>query len=958
MKSTFHKKRRPVTKKKNTQLDWVDLDIKSRRDLEDEYDEDDDLDDEYDDEDDDLDDEYDDEDDDLDDEYDDEDDDLDDEYDDEDDDLDDEYDDEDDDLDDEYDDEDDEDSEDAYDPYEDDYARVRREGRSAVAAVGRAPKKAEVPKRVQAPKKAEAPKRAQAPKKAEAPKRAQAPKKAEPPKRVQAPKKAEPSKRAQAPKKAEAPKRVQAPPKVPREKMLAKGNPFRAIGEWLSERSASDHIIILTGVAVVGLVMITLSLYGGAKKAERQIATFVEVGQGMENIPVIGQAGLLNLADYSRTNFSNASEFEEDWLIEEEVAEENSQNADEIRINMNAMSIQKDMKIKFVSSATSKLVSGISFEVRIKNDSGGELTKKDDDKDGVIYLTGMKSGKYTITLLSPTTNDKYKLPMEAVTVIVKENIEYAKVDVADEIKTEAQVNAAVEDTAVNNTTVESTNQDTVEWVESTKTIISGTEVTTEDFKEVELNHIEDPAKSSSLMLSPSMIALVMEQEADHTPIIGMQMKLSVSAAVKILDRYLLLGFGEAGGNELPVPSDDSSKDPEEGGGTSESPSNGEVVPSKEPETSPSGGPTPTPQGTAEPTATPTQIPTPTKEAEPTAGIATQTPSATPSATPASSPSASPSVSPSAVASVSPSPTASPTPTPKGMGDTTSVLKTTDGKTVYIKNEKGKFVEAKFADYYKYKKFYVKSTKTEGEYIYTGWQTIDGKTYFFDKTGKKVTGEQVILGAKYVFDENGCLNNSSGILGIDVSKWNGNIDWNAVKNSGVSYAIIRCGYRGSTTGALIEDPMFRTNINGAKKAGIKVGVYFFTQATNEVEAVEEASMVLSLLSGHSLNYPVFLDVEGSNGRGDAIDAGTRTAVIRAFCQTIQNSGYKAGVYANKTWYESKMDVNALTGYKIWLAQYAATPTYGKTRYDMWQYSSKGSIAGISGNVDMNLSYLNY
>ena len=291
-------------------------------------------------------------------------------------------------------------------------------------------------------------------------------------------------------------------------------------------------------------------------------------------------------------------------------------------------------------------------------------------------------------------------------------------------------------------------------------------------------------------------------------------------------------------------------------------------------------------------------------------------------------------------------------------DTTTTLKSTDGKVIYVKYDNGSFREAKYADYYTKKEFYLKTSKTTGQYRYTGWQTIDGRTYFFDKNGNKVTGEQVIQGAKYNFNSDGSLNSGSGHMGIDVSKWNGNIDWNAVKNSGVSYVIIRCGYRGSTTGALIEDPKFRSNIQGAQKAGLKVGVYFFTQAVNEVEAVEEASMVISLVKGYNISYPVFLDVEASNGRGDRIDASTRTAVCRAFCQTIQNSGYKAGIYANKTWLNSYLDAPGLSSYKIWLAQYAASPSYTRTRYDMWQYSSKGSVAGISGNVDMNISYLGY
>ena len=296
---------------------------------------------------------------------------------------------------------------------------------------------------------------------------------------------------------------------------------------------------------------------------------------------------------------------------------------------------------------------------------------------------------------------------------------------------------------------------------------------------------------------------------------------------------------------------------------------------------------------------------------------------------------------------------------KDYSNDTTKLTDKSGNQLYKKNSDGSFSEATYADFYgDYKKnggkFYRKASKDTG-YTYTGWQTIDGSTYFFDKDGNKVTGEQVIQGAKYNFDSEGRLSAGSGTMGIDVSKWNGNIDWTAVRNSGVSYVIIRCGYRGSTGGSLIEDPTYRKNIKGAKAAGLQVGVYFFTQAINEVEAVEEASMVLNLISGQGVTLPVYLDVEASGGRADGIGKDMRTQVCKAFCQTIQNSGYKAGVYANKTWFTSYINTASLTNYKIWLAQYAATPTYTATRYDMWQYSSKGSVAGISGNVDMNIRY---
>jgi GH25 family lysozyme M1 (1,4-beta-N-acetylmuramidase) len=201
------------------------------------------------------------------------------------------------------------------------------------------------------------------------------------------------------------------------------------------------------------------------------------------------------------------------------------------------------------------------------------------------------------------------------------------------------------------------------------------------------------------------------------------------------------------------------------------------------------------------------------------------------------------------------------------------------------------------------------------------------------------------------------NESAVELGIDVSKWNGDIDWDVVKAEGVDFAIIRCGYRGSSSGWLIEDPYFYKNIQGAKKAGIKVGVYFFTQATDLVEAVEEASAAVSLLGDIELDYPVFIDTEsaGGNGRADNLDASTRTAIINAFCQTIRDSGLEAGIYASRNWYLGRLNVEELLGYDIWLAEYRQTPLYAG-KYDMWQYTSSGTVAGIEGRVDLDVSYL--
>ena len=194
------------------------------------------------------------------------------------------------------------------------------------------------------------------------------------------------------------------------------------------------------------------------------------------------------------------------------------------------------------------------------------------------------------------------------------------------------------------------------------------------------------------------------------------------------------------------------------------------------------------------------------------------------------------------------------------------------------------------------------------------------------------------------------------IGIDVSKWNGEIDWDKVRNAGVEFAIIRVGYRGSVTGSIIEDPYFEANIKGATAAGIKVGVYFFTQAVNEVEAVEEASAVVEKIRGYQLDYPIFIEKEGAGGNGseDSLDVATRTLVCEAFCRTVANAGYRSGVYASRNWYNNHLETDRLEDYYIWLAEYRSAPLY-QGYYRMWQYTSKGQVDGISGNVDMNIAY---
>lgn len=200
--------------------------------------------------------------------------------------------------------------------------------------------------------------------------------------------------------------------------------------------------------------------------------------------------------------------------------------------------------------------------------------------------------------------------------------------------------------------------------------------------------------------------------------------------------------------------------------------------------------------------------------------------------------------------------------------------------------------------------------------------------------------------------------TSAILGIDVSRWNEEINWNKVKDKGIEYAIIRVGYRGGVTGTLVEDKYFKQNVEEALKSGISIGLYVTSKATTEVEAVEEASMALSLCKEYDITYPIFIDVsnDGENDRTEQLDKKARTKICQAFCETIRKGGYKAGIRSDKNGFENQLDMNILTDdVYIWLAEYGDAVTYSE-RYHMWQYTSSGRVIGIEGRVNLNLSFL--
>lgn len=659
-----------------------------------------------------------------------------------------------------------------------------------------------------------------------------------------------------------------------------------------------------------------------------------------------------------------------------EVTEE-TEAAESKALSLVGTSIEKDLKIK-VQDQNSKLVSGQPFEVSVTSDKKGAKaeTYQDKDKDGVIYIDKIDAGNYTVALKEV---EGYEIKKGSITVTVKDKIAYEKVDVTAEIKKESEINASVEDTASNNVPVEGTLTDTVSLLESS---VSTSTVAKAD---VDMSNFTNASASSEQ--NSKTLTKTVTTESTEKPDGGSTETESGSTET------------ESGSTE---PSESETQTPTETETQKPTPAETETQ-----------NPAPTP--------TETQMPTEgisTGDTTSTASVKQNRIARVGAATtanviatvsmpkiitlyncdnPASNSytltlaiggdstliqSVTWASTNSGVVALSATSGTSVTLTKVGKGeanigatityftddkgtigqttlqstvkvvgftDTSTVLKDKSGNTLYVDEKAQKAATLK--DYNSYEQFYT-SPK------YTGWQTIDGKVYYYNADHQPITGNQVIGGVTYTFAGDGSLAQSSGARGIDVSKWQGNIDWGAVASSGISFAIIRAGYRGASTGVLVEDPYFKRNIAGATRAGIKVGVYFFTQAISEAEAIEEASMTLSLVSGYNVAYPIFIDTESaSNGRANGLDTGTRTAVVKAFCQTIANSGRRAGVYASKSWLNSKLNASSLSNYTIWVAQYNTSCTYSG-KYDMWQYSSKGSVSGISGNVDMNISYLGY
>ena len=688
----------------------------------------------------------------------------------------------------------------------------------------------------------------------------------------------------------------------------------------------------------------------GSRRLQQQRETLAAVSELLPGDQALNTEAVNRLAELRIQGEEEAAAREEAARQKAEREAEQDEAEGSVAVNFTLSTIQSDLKIKIRRQKEQSLIGGVPFTVKIKGPNGTTTEQTDEDEDGIIYLTGLANGKYEVALCSLLDLDeikqqddyrenedyvqysRYSLSDQAQTIEVTDHIAYEVVDVSDEVKSASEVNAAKEDTARNDTPVESTIKDTVEWVESTKTEITeeGGEAS---YTEVARKDVPDPYAAAALS-SGSFRRLSEVSTEDETD-----------------SRESGTGTGE----------ESSGEGTSEGGETSGETSDGG---NSEGENTDSTG--------EEKEAAQPQLKTDPSEIHLAAG-GTQSIKAT--VTGASDTTVSYRSSDTDVATVSDGGTVqgvkagsctitvslreyenvtqTVSVTVSEKTDDSTPLKDADGNPLYVK-ENDTYRAATAGDYSRHDVFYRK-TVTEKKYRYTGWQHINGLTYYYDRNGTPVTGAQIIQGVSYTFSSEGILDTGSTNAGIDVSMWNGSIRWSEVASSGISFAIVRCGYRGSSTGALVKDSAVGTNVTGARNAGLKVGLYFFSQAVNEAEAVEEASMAVQIAKSYGISMPIFLDVESSGGRGDAVSVSQRTANIAAFCKTVQNAGFSAGVYANTNWFSEKINVSTLTGYHIWLAQYAETPTYSRSRYDIWQYSSTGRVNGISGNVDLNISY---
>ena len=673
-------------------------------------------------------------------------------------------------------------------------------------------------------------------------------------------------------------------------------------------------------------MLLTVSLLGGCGSGneitEAMIPTVTDLQAEGE-----AQASVIGLA-------MNKSYVAELTRLDGDNTQMASVDEKEVPVVLKATSVDKDLKVKIVNERNGKVITGTAFEVSVTDSAKKTKDYTDSDKDGIVYIKSMEPGKCTISMKA---SGGYAAPKD-ITADVKANIEYQVVDISDEIKSESEINVAAEDSSHNGNAGAGTAQvltDTVEYVEPSKTEIT---------EEVKTQRVDDWGQPVYSKLKKDQYGTDMYEKIISEPThedkdgdgkcdrCGTEVKpahthsytetvtpptckdkgyttYTCSCGHSYVDNYTDPNpDNHVDANNDKVcdlcGADLSPAEPEtpegEGGGSQTGEGTGETG-----ETTP---PSDTVEGTTAPSSDPAANNTDTQNLE-----------ADPAAAPAAS------VYTAGIVLLR-------------AGTTDKIVYDTSSRPIYDTSSEPVYdIELKVTGY-----------------KYTGWQTLDGATYYFDKNGNKVTGTQVIQGIQYTFSDEGVR---SGTIGIDVSKFQSSINWQKVKNAGINFVIIRCGYRGYGSGVLVQDPMFASHITGAKAAGLRVGIYFFSQAVSKAEAVEEASMAVKLARQYGINMPIAIDSEYANGgagRADGLSKSARTDITIAFCNTVANAGYKPMVYASKSWFSDHLDVSRFpSSYRIWVAHYAKTCGY-TGRYDIWQNTSKGSVDGVKGNVDMNIS----
>lgn len=615
----------------------------------------------------------------------------------------------------------------------------------------------------------------------------------------------------------------------------------------------------------------------------------------------------------------------------------------EIEVILKSTSMERDLKVKFVDKKTGKVISGADFKMKVTSPSKTTKEYSDHDNDGIIWVKDIDGGNYTVAMVDL---DGY-VTAKTLKAEVKKKIEYKVVEIEDEVKSESQVVVSQEDAAYGGTDKdESTSgaaelKDTVEFVESAKKEeTKATKVQKKDgfgqlmYKKQKVDALGQPMYAKILSESDEFHTFNSENVCtrcgakkatvptcthvdanDDDKCDSCQADVPDLHVHSVTDCKCTLCNKEIHGEKNDGVCTVCKKLVDTAAHTAHTEgSNGmcqycsKVVNSENHDCLDSDENKKCDQCGTDIIVSEPAEPEPTGEED-----------------------------------------------EEGEGTPISAFIYRPFRFLRASSNNGKFIKYDTSSAPVYDTSSEPVYETETVTTYYGWQTIDGATYYFDKNGEKVTGQQVIQGISYTFSSEGVR---SGSIGIDVSKYQTGINWTKVKNAGINFVMIRCGYRGYGSGVLVEDPMYRSHISGAKAAGLRVGVYFFSQAVNEAEAVEEASMAVSLAKKYGINMPIAIDSEyaaGGRGRADGLSKSARTAVTKAFCNTVRSAGYTPMVYASKAWFSDHLNVSQLSGYYIWVAHYSEKCGY-TGKYHIWQNTDKGKIDGVPGRVDMNISFI--